>query len=216
MQSHAQSTVTRAACTANGQTAQPLLVATRNKGKLRELASLLSDVPMRLVSLDDVGVDDEVEETGATFEENAVLKATAYARASGLTTLADDSGLEVDALGGEPGVRSARYAGPDADDGARVRLLLSKLSETPSGRRQARFRCAMAVASPNGSARDLRGGVRRNHRRRAPGPERLRLRPGFPVPGDGQDHGGSVVRGEGCREPPWHGRPAGGGGAERG
>ena len=160
MQSHAQSTVTRAACTANGQTAQPLLVATRNRGKLRELASLLSDVPMRLVSLDDVGVDDEVEETGATFEENAVLKATAYARASGLTTLADDSGLEVDALGGEPGVRSARYAGPDADDGARVRLLLSKLSETPSGRRQARFRCAMAVASRTGARGPSRGSAK--------------------------------------------------------
>ena len=157
MQSHAQSTVTRAAYTANGQTAQPLLVATRNRGKLRELASLLSDVPMKLLSLDEAGVEGEVEETGATFEENAVLKATAYARSSGLTTLADDSGLEVDALGGEPGVRSARYAGPDADDGARVRLLLSKLSETPSGRRQARFRCAMAVASPNGSARTFAG-----------------------------------------------------------
>ena len=143
--------------TGNGQSTQPLLVATRNKGKLRELASLLSDVPMRLISLDEAGVDDDVEETGATFEENALLKATAYARASGLTTLADDSGLEVDALGGEPGVRSARYAGAGADDGARVRLLLSKLSETPSGRRQARFRCAIAVASPHRSAQTFPG-----------------------------------------------------------
>ena len=157
MQSHAQSTVTRAACTANGQTAQPLLVATRNRGKLRELASLLSDVPMKLLSLDEAGVEGEIEETGATFEENAVLKATAYARSSGLTTLADDSGLEVDALGGEPGVRSARYAGPDADDAARVRRLLNKLREAPTGGRQARFRCAIAVASPNGSARTFVG-----------------------------------------------------------
>ena len=136
---------------------EALLVATRNRGKLRELASLLSDVPMRLVSLDDVGVDDEVEETGATFEENAVLKAATYARASGLTTLADDSGLEVDALGGEPGVRSARYAGPDADDEMRVRFLLGKLKETPSGGRQGRFRCVIAVASPDGRARTFAG-----------------------------------------------------------
>ena len=141
--------------TSGGQ--QRLLVATRNKGKLRELASLLSGLPMRVVSLDDVGIDDEVEETGATFEENAVLKATAYARASGLTTLADDSGLEVDALGGEPGVRSARYAGPDADDAARVGLLLRRLREAPGGGRQARFRCVIAVAEPDGGARTFAG-----------------------------------------------------------
>ena len=157
MQSHTQSSATRAPLTANGQLTQPLLVATRNRGKLRELASLLSNVPMRLVSLDEAGVDGEVEETGATFEENAVLKATAYAKASGLTTLADDSGLEVDALGGEPGVRSARYAGAGADDGARVRLLLRNLRETPAGGRQARFRCAIAVASPNGPVRTFAG-----------------------------------------------------------
>ena len=142
---------------AHDEAAQPLLVATRNRGKLRELASLLADVPMRLASLDDVGIDDDVEETGATFEENAVLKATTYARASGLTTLADDSGLEVDALGGEPGVRSARYAGPDADDEMRVRFLLGKLRETRTGGRQARFRCVIAVAGPYGSVRTFAG-----------------------------------------------------------
>ncbi len=156
-QSHAQSTITIAPHTASSQPTQPLLVATRNRGKLEELAALLSDVPMRLLSLNDVGVDDEVEETGATFEENAVLKATAYARASGLTTLADDSGLEVDALGGEPGVRSARYAGPDADDAARVRFLLGKLRETPPGGRRARFRCVIAVAGPDGGVRTFAG-----------------------------------------------------------
>ena len=157
MQSHTQSTVTIAPRTANCQPAQLLLVATRNRGKLRELASLLSDVPMRLASLDDVSIDDEVEETGATFEENALLKATAYARASGLTTLADDSGLEVDALGGEPGGGSARYAGAGADDGARVKLLLSKLRGASASGRQARFRCAIAVASPNGPVRTFAG-----------------------------------------------------------
>ena len=142
---------------ARDETVQPLLVATRNRGKLEELTSLLADVPMRLVSLDDVGIDDEVEETGDTFEENAVLKATAYTKASGLTTLADDSGLEVDALGGEPGVRSARYAGPDADDEMRVGFLLGKLRDTPTGGRQARFRCVIAVAGPYGSVRTFAG-----------------------------------------------------------
>ena len=86
-----------------------LLVATRNPAKLREYRGLLHAVPLTLVSLDDLGIPDEVEETGETFHENAVLKATTYAALGGVLTLADDSGLEVDALGGEPGVRSARY-----------------------------------------------------------------------------------------------------------
>ena len=104
-----------------------LLVATRNPGKMRELTQLLGDVPCQLVSLDDVGTDHEVDETGSTFDENATLKAEAYSRISGLITLADDSGLEVDALGGEPGVRSARYAGPDATDADLVAFLLDKV-----------------------------------------------------------------------------------------
>ena len=125
-----------------------LLVATRNAGKLRELTQLLGDVPCDLVSLDDVGIDLVVDETGSTFEENATLKAEAYCRLSGLSTLADDSGLEVDSLGGEPGVRSARYAGPDATDSDRVAFLLAKLVDTPSAAWSARFRCAIAIAVP--------------------------------------------------------------------
>ena len=125
-----------------------LLVATRNSGKLQELTQLLGDVPCDLVSLDDVGIGHEVEETGLTFDENATLKAEAYCRLSGLTTLADDSGLEVDALAGEPGIRSARYAGPDATDADRVAFLLAKLAETPSDAWSARFRCAIAIAVP--------------------------------------------------------------------
>ena len=97
-----------------------LLIATRNAGKLRELTAMLGDVPFDIVSLNDIGIDDEVEETGETFEENAALKAETYARLSGLPALADDSGLEVDALGGEPGVRSARYAGEDATDADQI------------------------------------------------------------------------------------------------
>ena len=124
-----------------------LLVATRNAGKLRELRELLAGVPYELASLDDVGVEEDVEETGATFEENAVLKATTYCRLSGLMTLADDSGLEVDALEGEPGVHSARYAGEGASDGDRIALLLRNLRERPTPW-TARFRCVIAIASP--------------------------------------------------------------------
>lgn len=126
-----------------------LLIATRNPGKLRELIDLLGGIPFRLVSLNDVGVDDEVEETGETFEENAALKAGTYARLSGLPTLADDSGLEVDALDGEPGVRSARYAGEHASDSDRIAFLHQKLENIPESRWSARFRCVIAVAWPS-------------------------------------------------------------------
>jgi XTP/dITP diphosphohydrolase len=125
-----------------------LLIATRNTGKLRELVNLLGDVPFELVSLNDVGIDDEVEETGETFEENAALKAETYARLSGLPTLADDSGLEVDALGGEPGVRSARYAGENASDSDRIAFLLGKLENVPQEQWSARFRCVIALSWP--------------------------------------------------------------------
>ena len=101
-----------------------------------------------MLSLEDVGIDREVEETGETFEENASLKAEYYRDLSGLLTLADDSGLEVDALGGEPGVRSARYARPDASDTDRVTYLLGKLMATPRNMWTARFRCVVAVAEP--------------------------------------------------------------------
>ncbi|MBM3946083.1 MAG: non-canonical purine NTP pyrophosphatase, partial [SAR202 cluster bacterium] len=96
-------------------------------GKVREFRELLKDVPVRLVGLRDAGVTQEVEETGATFEDNATLKATMYARLSGLWALADDSGLEVDALDGAPGVYSRRYAGLDATDEQRVQYVLDKL-----------------------------------------------------------------------------------------
>ena len=109
---------------------------------------MLGDVRFDLVSLNDIGIDDEVEETGETFEENAALKAETYARLSGLPALADDSGLEVDALGGEPGVRSARYAGEDATDADRIAFLLQKLENVPQERWSARFRCVIALAWP--------------------------------------------------------------------
>ena len=125
-----------------------LLIATRNRGKMRELRQLLGGAPHEIASLDDLGIADEIEETGATFEENAALKAEGYSLLSGLLTLADDSGLEVDALGGEPGVRSARYAGADASDADRVSLLLKNLEGTGADDRTARFRCVIAIAAP--------------------------------------------------------------------
>ena len=125
-----------------------LLVATRNEGKLRELSRLLGESPAPLLSLADVGIEEEVEETGSTLEENAVLKATTYARLSGLPTLADDSGLEVDALDGAPGPLSARYAGEGAGDAERIAFLLGKLHNVPEERWTARFRCVIAVSLP--------------------------------------------------------------------
>jgi XTP/dITP diphosphohydrolase len=134
-----------------------LLVATNNPGKVREYEVLLRGLPLTLTYPAQEGIDIEVEETGSTFAENACLKAAAYARASGLLTLADDSGLEVDALGGEPGTRSARYAGKGASDEDRYRLLLSKLKGVPWERRTARFRCVIAVARPQGEVRIAEG-----------------------------------------------------------
>ena len=134
-----------------------LLLATRNPGKARELAVLLQGVPFTITTPQEEGIALEVEETGATFEENAALKARAFAAASGLLTLADDSGLEVDALGGEPGVLSARYAGPQASDEDRVRYLLGKLQGIRWNKRHAHFRSVIAVAEPTGNLKLFEG-----------------------------------------------------------
>lgn len=127
-----------------------LLLATGNQGKAREYQFLLGEVPFQLVTLSGQGITTVVEETGHSFEENARLKAAAFAGESGLLTLADDSGLEVDALGGEPGVRSARYAGEGATDADRINYLLSKLEGMSESRRAARFVCVIAIATPEG------------------------------------------------------------------
>ena len=127
-----------------------LLIATHNRGKLREYQALLSGLPFELATPEEVGLRDEVEETGATMAENARLKAVSSARESGLLSLADDSGLEVDALGGEPGVHSKRYAGAGRTDAERNRFLLDKLRDVPPGARGARFRCVIVIADPAG------------------------------------------------------------------
>jgi XTP/dITP diphosphohydrolase len=134
-----------------------LLIATHSRGKLIEYQQILADLPFELVTLDDGGIRDDVEETGTTFAENARLKATAFTRQSGLLTLADDSGLEVDALGGEPGVFSKRYAGEGKSDAERIVFLLDKLRDVPQGKRSARFRCAIAIASSDGKLRETDG-----------------------------------------------------------
>ena len=127
-----------------------LLLASANQGKLRELRTILDGLPVELVGLAEAGLGEppEVEETGATFLENALLKGRAYAAWSGLAAVADDSGLEVDALGGAPGVRSARYAGPGASDQANLDKLLAALTGVPPERRTARFRCAAVLVDP--------------------------------------------------------------------
>jgi XTP/dITP diphosphohydrolase len=129
---------------------EKLLLATQNRGKAREYRHLLAGIPYKIITPDEAGIAAGVEETGATFEENAVLKATALAAVSGRLTLADDSGLEVDALGGAPGVNSARFAGPGASDAERINLLLKKLKAVPEAARTARFRCVIAIAAPDG------------------------------------------------------------------
>lgn len=130
-----------------------LLVGTNNPGKVREYQELLSDLPetLEITFPAQEGLVLDIEESGTTFEENARIKALAYTQASGLLCLADDSGLEVDALGGAPGVHSARYAGPAGNDIDRYRKLLDALVDVPAGQRTARFRCVVALALPNGA-----------------------------------------------------------------
>ena len=126
---------------------ETLVIATGNKGKLREYQQLLSELPLNIVSLEDVGISLEVEETGNTFSDNAWLKALTYSNLTGMLTLSDDSGLEVDALHGQPGVHSARYGGAClTSDEARVSLLLKNLETVRWPERTARFKCVIAIA----------------------------------------------------------------------
>lgn len=134
-----------------------LLIATRNKGKIRLLKQFLTDITYNLVSLDDLGITEDVQETGVTYEENATLKAKRYAQLSGMLSLADDGGIEVDALDGEPGVYSARYAGPDSTDEEKIALLLDNMKDVPGHKRQATFVVVLALADPQGDVKLYRG-----------------------------------------------------------
>jgi XTP/dITP diphosphohydrolase len=125
-----------------------LLIATNNPGKWREYQEILAHLPLELVSPVEAGLAFDPAETGSTFAENAIIKARAFAQVSGLLTLADDSGLEIDALNGEPGVYSARYGNTAKSDyQGRYQLVLEKLANTPAAERTARFKCVVALAA---------------------------------------------------------------------
>ena len=140
-------------------TKMDLLIATHNRGKLLELNELMRDFSFNLRDLSSFDFVKTVAETGETFAENASLKAAGYARQTQVITLADDSGLEVDALAGAPGVRSARYAGDDASDAERTGKLLAALSGIEESRRTARFVSAIAIANPDGHILNVSIGV---------------------------------------------------------
>ena len=132
-----------------------LLIATTNPGKLSEIKRFLSDIPITLVSLKDVGIADAVEETGKTFEENAILKAKFYAEKSGLPTLADDGGFEIEALGGEPGVKSHRWIDPEKEssDDELIEYTIAKMKDIPEGKRNVQLRLVLALMTPDGAVR---------------------------------------------------------------
>ena len=136
-----------------------VLLATSNLHKLEEFRAIFSALPVKLVSLSDIHLAIEVEETGSTFAENAELKARTYAQASQMLTLADDSGLEIDALKGAPGVYSARYLGSETSYAERFRVILEQMKDLPLNQRSARFRCVIALADPSGTIRTAEGVV---------------------------------------------------------
>ena len=134
-----------------------LLLATNNAHKVRELRRLLAHLPLALLTPAEVGLSLDPAEDGATYEANALAKARAFADASELPALADDSGIEVDALGGRPGLHSARYGGAGLTDEGRVALLLRELADVPDGERTARYRAVLAVVAPDGTERTAEG-----------------------------------------------------------
>lgn len=134
-----------------------LLIATTNPGKVREYQALFHRLPVRCLGPADLGLHLDIDEHGSSYLANARLKAVPFAQAAGRVTLADDSGLEVDALGGRPGLHSARYAGPGVDDADRYRLLLEELAGVPWPARTARFRCVIVLAHPDGPVETTEG-----------------------------------------------------------
>lgn len=127
-----------------------IIFATGNAGKMKEIREILEDMEVEVVSMKEAGIDIEIIEDGATFEENAAIKAKAVAAETGDIVLADDSGLEVDYLNGEPGVYSARYLGEDTSYDIKNQVILDRLSGVPKNKRSARFVCAIAAAMPDG------------------------------------------------------------------
>lgn len=140
-----------------GKYMRMLLLATTNQHKIDEYRAIFSAMPFQLRSLRDFRIETDVEETGSTFAENAELKALTYARLSGQLSLADDSGLAIDALNGAPGIYSARFAGRDTSYEERFRLILAQLKDVPVEQRTARFVCAITIAEPSGYYRTVEG-----------------------------------------------------------
>ena len=136
---------------------EEIIIATKNKGKLKEFSRMLAPLGYSVVSAEEAGFTDEIEETGATFAENAAIKAHAIARACGKAAIGDDSGLCVDALGGAPGVYSARYAGEGHNDEANIAKLLKNMRDVPDGACAAHFECAIVCAFPDGREICARG-----------------------------------------------------------
>jgi XTP/dITP diphosphohydrolase len=134
-----------------------LLIATNNDHKVTEFRRLLADIPYELVTPSEIGLSLNVAETGITFEENATLKARAFAKASHLPSLADDSGIEVEALGGRPGVQSARYGGSGLSDDDRLKLLLRETAEVPERARACRYQVVLVLAKPDGTTQMSQG-----------------------------------------------------------
>lgn len=133
------------------------IAATKNKGKLKEIEEILTGLPLQVISMEEAGVSDEIEETGSTFEENAMIKAKTVFDKTHEMVMADDSGLEVDFLNGAPGIYSARFAGEGATDSDKNTKLLNMLADIPFEKRSARFVCAIAVVLQNGEAFTVRG-----------------------------------------------------------
>jgi len=139
-----------------------IVLATRNKKKIEEIKKIFSTlkIPMRLYTIDDFPGYQEVKEDGKTFEENAIKKASHVSKYTGMVAIADDSGLEVDALDGAPGILSARYAGESADDRANIDKLLNEMRDIPPERRDARFACCIAIAFPDGEVKSFYGYIK--------------------------------------------------------
>lgn len=136
---------------------QRLIFATGNEGKMREIREILADTGYEILSMKEAGIDLDIVEDGKTFEENAIIKAKAVMEASGELTLADDSGLEIDAFGGEPGIYSSRYLGEDTSYTEKNQIILERMKDIPEEKRSAKFVCVIAAAFPDGQTYTTRG-----------------------------------------------------------
>jgi XTP/dITP diphosphohydrolase len=162
-----------------------LLVGSNNANKRAEIAKIISDLDFEVVTPNELGIFEIPEETGKTFLENATIKAVFFAAASGLLTLADDSGLVVDALGGLPGVRSARFAGEDATDADNCKKLIDAMKDVPDGERTARFECTIVLADRSGVRASARGACEGSIGRAASGSSGFGYDPLFFYPPEG-------------------------------